>query len=190
MNVEGVLLTGGASRRMGEDKSRLVLDGEAVSRRIARDLQSACETVTVLGREPISGCKFLADTEEYAGPLAALSRFLPSAEFVFVASCDLPRFDARLIGLFCSRIEASDAVLPTNEGRVQPLCALYDAQSWVALRKTVEENRRSMMAWLDLLNCVKLNPAEVTAVGIDDRAICGANTPEEWQRLIKPKETH
>lgn len=181
--VEAVLLTGGASNRMGTDKARLTYRGEVVSERIARDLASICGKVTVLGREPIADCAFFADEETYAGPLVALSKFTPSAELVFVVSCDLPRFDAQLVILFQNNLGELDAAVPENEGRLQPLCALYRASDWLKIGTTLHAGKKSVMAWVDQLNCRTITPTEIAEAGIDPRAICGANSPEEWERF-------
>src|SRR5438105_2544862 len=45
----GVLLTGGASRRMGLDKATLVVDGETFAQRAARVLTAACDPVIEVG---------------------------------------------------------------------------------------------------------------------------------------------
>jgi len=185
VEVEAIVLTGGASRRMGQDKARLSVNGEVLSERIARDLLDTCSRVTVLGKEPIAGLQFLPDVEEYAGPLVALSRFEPVSEAVFVTSCDLPRFDARLVDLFLELLQDNDAVLPLNEEQVQPLCALYRADAWGRLHEAVVSGKKSMMAWLDGLKYRTVPQGEIASAGIDRRAIGGANTPEEWERLLR-----
>lgn len=181
--IEGVLLTGGASRRMGADKARLVVDGEPLAERIARSLAEHCSRVTALGREPLDGCNFLEDQEDFAGPLIALSRFVPTANGVFVVSCDLPRFDGRLVSLLDSLREGWQAVVPQADGHLQPLCALYSADAWGELAGTVEEGKRSLMAWLENLRYRTVDPEEIADAGIDSLAIRGANSPEEWAQL-------
>ncbi len=181
--IEGVLLTGGASRRMGADKARLMVDGEPLAERIARSLAEHCSRVTVLGREPLDGCDFLEDQEEFAGPLIALSRFAPTADAVFVVSCDLPRFDGRLVPFLDSLRDGWQAVVPQADAHLQPLCAVYSAEAWTHLNHTVEEGKRSLMAWLERLRYRTVDPEEIADAGIDPLAIRGANSPEEWARL-------
>lgn len=184
MTIEGVLLTGGASRRMGTDKSVLLIEGETIAGRIARGLSQSCEQVTVLGRSPLAGYGFLEDQAEFAGPLIALSRFVPSCDAVFVASCDLPRFDGRLAGAFADRLNGWDAILPLVDQHLQPLCALYAATSWHELQQTVESGQRSLMAWIDRLQILALSPEDLAETGIDFRTVLGANSPEDWNRLL------
>lgn len=125
----------------------------------------------------------MEDQEEFAGPLIALSRFVPTAGAVFVASCDLPRFDGCLVPFLNSRREGWQAVVPQADGHLQPLCAVYSADAWVTLTHAVEEGKRSLMAWLELLRYRTIDPEEIANAGIDPLAIRGANSPEEWARL-------
>lgn len=177
MKLEGVLLTGGASRRMGRDKATLEIDGEFLSHRLALVMSEVCEQVTVLGREPVEGYAFLADAEEYAGPLVALSSFQPSADRVFVASCDLPNLTAEVIARLNSL--EGEVIVPVVGDRRQPLCAIYSAASFEVARQVVARGSRSMNAWLDHLNIQEIDP---TSLGSEDSLFANVNTPEDWQR--------
>ena len=87
---------------MGRDKATLPVDGEAQAARIVRLLAAAGVPTTALGKAPVSGAAFLPDDATVASPLDALRRFRPRAEFAFVLSCDLPRFDAGLVSVLAS----------------------------------------------------------------------------------------
>src|SRR5919109_1037384 len=51
-NVAGAVLTGGASSRMGSDKSHLAVGGVASATRVARCLALLCEDVVLVGGDP------------------------------------------------------------------------------------------------------------------------------------------
>jgi molybdopterin-guanine dinucleotide biosynthesis protein A len=176
MDIEAVLLTGGASKRMGEDKASLPVGGIPVARRTAEVLAEACQKVTILGPEPILGFPCIKDEEPGEGPLAALALFGPVSQYVFVCSCDIPYFDARLVIQAQEAIGESNAAVPLVDGRRQPLCALYSNDAFPILRATAAEGKRSIMAWLDRLAVAEFLPEKV----IWGR---GANTPEEWRAL-------
>ncbi len=179
--LEGVLLTGGASSRMGRDKATLEIDGEFLSHRLARVMIQVCEQVTVLGREPIEGYAFLEDSEEYGGPLVALSAFRPSADRVFVASCDLPYLTTDAIA-FLNGLEG-EVIVPIVNDRRQPLCAIYSSACFEVARQVVVTGSRSMNAWLDHLDFQEIDP---TSLGLDDSVFANVNTHEEWQRGRTP----
>lgn len=181
MDIEAALLTGGASRRMGADKAKLLVDGEPLAQRIARLLMESRIPVTVLGREPLLGCAFIADPEDFAGPLAALARFTPSGEFVFVCSCDVPEFSPDLISDLRSQISKSEAAVPVVDGRLQPLCALYRASAFAKAADLARDGEKRIMRWIDSLVVAQAAP-------LNKRWAMNINTPDEWQAVISPTE--
>jgi molybdopterin-guanine dinucleotide biosynthesis protein A len=184
MAIEAVILTGGGSRRMGRDKATLPIDGKAQAQRIVEALLAIEVCVTTLGREPTPGAAFIADDEEFAGPIAALSRFEPRAAKVFVASCDLPRFDARLVSILDGCMDG-DACVPVSDGFRQPLCALYSRSALAELPDLVRDGLRCPTKWLDRLRVRLVPEDELRQLGGDPNWTRGANTPEELARLIE-----
>ena len=185
MILEAVILTGGESRRMGRDKATLEIDGVPQAKRLVNAILTKVEKVTVLGRHPIEGASFLPDAEEFAGPAAALARFEPTADRVFVASCDLPLFDPRLIDFLQNEIGDRRAAAPLVEDWRQPLCALYQAETFAVLREVAAEGIRCPMKWLARLDPKLLDEQALEAAGIDPRSTLGANTPEELADALR-----
>lgn len=185
MAIEGVLLTGGRSERMGVNKGSLVIDRVPMAERIAGELGKVCTKVTVLGRGPIPGCGLLVDREAYSGPLAALSMFHPSEELVFVASCDLPLFAGTVVQVLDKAIGAADAAIPAIEGRSQPLCALYRSEAFEAFRKAYAGGERSIQRAFSGLNVCFVSEGDLDASGVAPETVRGANTPEELEDLLR-----
>ncbi len=182
MNVEAVLLTGGASSRMGQDKGSIQIDGIPLARRIAQSLTECGIHVTVLGREPLEPYAFLRDEEEYQGPLVALHKFRPSRDWVFVVSCDLPFFNPDLVFALMARGEEAEAVIPKVDERLQPLAAVYRGTAFSKIEAVLDSGKRSMMAWVNLLAFQFFEPSEL---GFDPMSVNGANTPEELADLLR-----
>ncbi len=181
-------MTGGASRRMGADKAKLLVEGTPMANRLVERLAAARIPITVLGREPVPGAAFFADEQEFAGPLVTLGRFAtnrPLAAFTFVAACDMPRFDARIVHLLLTSIGEAEVAVPVVAGRHQPLCALYRASAFSILANVVEEGRRSMMAWIDRLSVSEVVESTFEAASFDTLSIASANSPEEFAKLVR-----
>lgn len=184
MQIEAILLTGGGSTRMGVDKARLVVGGVPLADGIAAALCQAAEKVTVLGREPIEGCAFLADQEVQAGPLSALARFSPEADLVFVASCDMPHFHPGILEVLSKKLdEETDAVVPVRAGILQPTCALYRSSCWKAIPDVLVQERKSLMAWLDRLRTNLVDEAALQEAGLAPIHFASFNTLEELIRI-------
>ncbi len=95
----GVVLAGGASRRMGADKALIEVGGRPMVVRVADALRAAgCDPVVVQGgdRDRIGalGLTVWPDAQPGAGPVAALSSILERLDRpVVIAACDLPDLD-------------------------------------------------------------------------------------------------
>lgn len=181
MTIEAVVLTGGASQRMGTDKASLPVLGTSQAQRIVERLRDKGYAVTVLGREPVPGAEFVQDREEFAGPLAALECFRPTCDCVFVASCDLPLFDAALVDGLAAKMGEAQVAVPILGGWRQPLCALYRSTAFPDISQVLAEGKRSLMAWLDRLRVVEVAAEDLS---VAPEALMSANTPEELQALL------
>ena len=93
-----------------------------------------------------------------------------------VLSCDLPRFDARLVAVLRDAIDREGAAAPYVDGFRQPLVALYRNAAFAS----IPDDATCPMDWLDSLETLLVD--EATLGGLAD-ATRGANTPEEFKRL-------
>jgi len=129
-DVEGYILVGGASRRMGRDKAQLVLGGRTFVERIANELSFVASSVSLVGaRNDFPSLKNIADVHEHWGALGGIHAALTAAEtdWVVVVACDLPFVTTQLFAHLKNHADDTvDAVVPVQaDGRPQPVCALY-----------------------------------------------------------------
>lgn len=183
MEIEAILLTGGASRRMGTDKAEMLVDGQPMALRIGLELAKACDPVTVLGTKRLEPFEFVADEGVHRGPLPAISRFEATKPYVFIASCDLVRFDARLVAHLSGKIGAAQAAIPVLEGREQPLCALYHSDAFLEARRLVASGESRVMKWIAALDCVLVPERDVPDSGWMRNVNSPADLAETASRL-------
>lgn len=185
--LECVLLTGGASRRMGADKASLTVGGEPMVERLARLLLRVTAQVTLLGPHRIEGCRTVPDDRAHLGPLHALARIEPTASKVFVLACDIPLFDPRLISLLNAELQQEDdAVVPLWNGTPQPLCALYRDRAFGELRLLSKLGENRLMPWLNQIAVRYVTSEQIAHEGLDPRCVAGADTPEALEALLQP----
>jgi molybdopterin-guanine dinucleotide biosynthesis protein A len=96
-----LILAGGDSRRMGQDKAALVLDGKTLLEHVTATMQQVFPKVIVSVRQLRSGVEVpqVCDEQEAGGPLAGLIAGLAQADtpWVFAVACDMPFVTARVI---------------------------------------------------------------------------------------------
>jgi molybdopterin-guanine dinucleotide biosynthesis protein A len=115
--VVGVVLCGGASRRMGADKATLGPPGRPLAAVVAAALRGAgtVEVLLVGGRGPdlaAVGDAWVPDDLPGQGPLAALAtaaRRRPGRDLL-VCACDLPSIDAAALAPFLRELAAGTPV--------------------------------------------------------------------------------
>ncbi|RAO77734.1 NTP transferase domain-containing protein [Dyella jiangningensis] len=142
----GLLLSGGASQRMRQDKAALSYRGEPQLLRAWRLLERFTERHFLSVRDhqrgdPMrAGLPQIVDGYEAIGPaagiLSAQDRF-PDAAWLVVA-CDLPLLDERTLQqLVDARDAAADATAfaSRHDGLPEPLCAIWEPSSHALLKQ-------------------------------------------------------
>jgi molybdenum cofactor guanylyltransferase len=179
----GVLLTGGASRRLGHDKARLALNGETLAARAARALTEVCDGVVEVG----SGVAGIATTQEQpsgAGPLAALVAGADALAFppaLLLLAVDLPLVDAPLLALLAGH-DVPGVVVPVAAGERQWTCARYDGSAVSAARDLLDRGVRSLRALVQEVAIVEISEAEWRVVAPSDSFV-DVDTAADAQRL-------
>lgn len=126
----GLILRGGASRRMASDKAELSYHGVPEVERLDGLLSEVCEQVFFSVAPGAGGARCIEDPERHAGPLvgilAAFDRE-PGAAWLVVA-CDMPGLDrAGLAALIAARdAEGLATCFRAVDGAPEPLLCVYE----------------------------------------------------------------
>lgn len=159
MKLDAVLVAGGSSRRMGQDKALLVVDGERLVDLVERRLRSLGGTVVVArGSRPL-GCRTeVPDVPGGDGPLGGIVAGLQACtrDLVALAAVDQPDPDLPLYRLLAERCDADptlSGVVPEVDGHVQPFHAVVRRSAAGPLLRAFIRGERSVSAALADLGC-------------------------------------
>ncbi len=127
-----IILAGGKSRRMGQDKSLLKIVGQSMIERIVEKLRPHFDELIISANE-VEKYRFLdlpviADKTPDQGPLMGILSCLEksSNDLNFVIACDVPEPDTDLILTLLDQAEGYDIVMPQlGTDRYEPLIAAY-----------------------------------------------------------------
>jgi molybdopterin-guanine dinucleotide biosynthesis protein A len=182
MLLAGVLLTGGASRRMGSDKAQLVVNGETLAARSARVLSEVCDPVIEVG-PGVSGLPAVREDPPGAGPLLALLAgrgALGNPRSVLLLACDLPFVEAPLLRLL-AEWPGTGTVIPVVEDRFQYACARYGPAAFDEAAAALRWNASSLRSIADA------DSEYLTASDWGDVAtvesFADVDTPDDLERL-------
>ncbi len=146
--IAGLLLTGGASRRMGRDKTTIPVDGEPCPARTARVLTAVTYPTLEVGPGR-STLPPVVETDPGRGPLAAIAAGAVALRDrghdgpALVLAGDLPFVPLALLRWLADH-PGPGSVVPLVDGWRQPLLARWSAWDLEAAVAAVAGGRRSL----------------------------------------------
>lgn len=160
-----IVLAGGRSRRMGQDKALLPIDGRPLIERVVRRLEPFFAEVLVSVAEPgryeFLGRRTVVDRVPGEGPLRGIASALAASshDVNLVVPCDAPDVSVSLALRLLRAVREGDAAVPrTAEGRPEPLFAVYHRRTLPRLETALAAGERAIrrlypdldVRWVDL----------------------------------------
>lgn len=184
IELEGAILAGGKSERMGRDKSTLSLGGRPVVRRIGDAMSTLVTRVRVIGvARPLSGYAAQPDLRGGKGPLSGIHAALATAiaPAVIVVACDLPFVTTRFLRGLAERLEDGvDAVVPRASGRPVPVCAVYRTSCLATLEARLDGNELTAHRFVEALSARYVDDATLAELDPEGRCLKNVNTPRDY----------
>lgn len=180
-NTTGLILAGGAGRRVGgQDKGLLNWQGTPLAAQVASRLRPQVGHLLIScnrNRDYYAtlGDATVADTRrDFQGPLAGLEAASSSftEDFIIIAPCDTPLLPSDLAARLLAALSHSNSdICYAHDGeRGQYLCAALRRDILPSLSRFLDEGQRAVRHWYAQHRC--------NAVDFSDRAECFANYNE------------
>ena len=184
MSVSAAIMAGGKSKRMGQDKAWIELDGEPLIKRVADVLAEVADEVIVVANDPryeSLGLRVVRDHWPEGGALGGIATGVGAAthEAVLVAACDMPFLSADVWRVLLGHAGEADVVIPRIGGEYETLHALYTKDCVPHMARAIAENRLRVIAFFDAVKVLAIEEEELRAVDPTLRAFTNVNTPEE-----------
>lgn len=181
--VYGLVLSGGESKRMGQDKALLERDGQSQLAYVMAVLEPLVDRTFVSTRasqkDESERRQFAQIIDRYddmgplAGILSAMDEY-PDADWL-VTACDLPNISAGTVGHLLANRSAEHpftAYVSSHDGLPEPLCAIYRSSSAETVRKFADDGMhcpRKILIRSDTFLIPQLDPTSLDNI----------NTPED-----------
>ena len=194
MDIDGFVLAGGASSRMGRDKSRLEFDGISLANRARYTLGSICESVREVRSEVSDDPSVLPDVKslpngEHASIIGVHSALSYSrSEWTAILACDLPFVSTGLLEFLASKAmcvtDECAAIAPVQEdGKWQPLCALYRTKDCLpAVESAIDGGSLSLFGLLEKLETHFVEYSEYRNLSNSEYFFFNVNTPTDLEQ--------
>ena len=182
-----VILTGGASRRMGRDKALLPIGGRTMLQylidKYSASLGPVAVSVNTPGRFPFEGAIELVDRYPGMGPLNGIvSAFEETeAESIFMTGTDLPFGEPKLVKrLYELMGDAEACIMRRGEKGFEPLFAIYRRSCGEKAAACLAGGRKSIIGLLESVNVRYVEPEELSDFELG-RILMNVNTVEEYE---------
>jgi len=187
-DVTGILLAGGKSRRMGEDKRFLLIGEHTLFERTLAVLQSIFQTVCVVIAQdspPLEAgvVPVVRDLVAGCGSLGGLYTGLKHAheEYVFVVACDMPFLNPTLVRHMVSLKDKADIVMVRLEEGLQPTHALYSRRCLPVIEGMLHARQLKIqsLATHPSLHARLVSESELRMIDHEGLSFINVNTPAD-----------
>jgi molybdenum cofactor guanylyltransferase len=190
IEVTGILLAGGKSRRMGEDKRYLLVGEQTLLERGLSVLHSIFQEVLVViakDSDPLGvDARVVRDQVPECGSLGGLYTGLIQATtpWIFVVACDMPFLNHAVIDLFTNRRGAVDIVMAKLAGQLHPMHALYGKRCLPVVEQMIQSRRLKIQGMVSQssLRVQYVTEADLHTLDPTGRSFYNVNTVAELEK--------
>ncbi len=188
--MNGIILAGGENRRMGADKAFLDIDGRPMIEHILALFAGLFKKTIIVTNTPDRyrnyGVEVTSDALDIRGPLTGIySGLLRSTdEYNFVAACDMPFLNPRLISYMGEIAAGQDAVVPKFNGFLEPLHAIYRRGLLPIMETQIRKQDRRIRGLFDHIQVRYVTEEEIVRFDPLKRSFRNLNTPKEYKEAV------
>lgn len=171
-DFSALILAGGKSSRMGQDKANLLLHNSNLLQHMQQLATRAGASQVLISRNQTG---YIQDVHSEQGPLAGILAALPHCEHkrLLVLPIDMP-----LLSVFSLQLLMQQSAATAYFNHCPLPCVLTNnSQLQAFIEQQLLNQKRSIKQLLSTLNAV--------AVSIDDKELLNTNTPADWQVFLQ-----
>lgn len=192
VDITGVVLAGGQSRRMGYNKADAEMHGESMLIRMIDKLKGITSVIVVssgVASYPNISWPQIPDEHPQCGPMGGIYSVLKasSASLHLVVSCDMPLVSISLLEHIVGLAAQSDSLItvPIDEnGEPQMMCAVYHKDLLPILVQQIDAQAYKMKSLLDLVSVQYVQIAGEDPL-YDEHAFMNVNSPINLEEARK-----
>jgi molybdopterin-guanine dinucleotide biosynthesis protein A len=185
--INGYILAGGKSSRMGTDKGLLLFEGKAMIQYVIEQLQPIFSKLVIVSNNPEYekfGLEVIPDLIKDIGPAGGIYTALKHSDtqLNFMVSCDMPFITKEAIEFIIKNTNESQIVLLENQGKLEPLFGIYSKdceQIWLELIEQKTIKLQKMVSYFKL----KTIPVENNEI-FKESFFKNINTEEDFNNAL------
>ena len=162
-NINGYILAGGKSSRMGIDKGLILFNGKVIIQHIIEQLQPLVSKLVIVSNNDEYekfGIEVIADLIKDTGPAAGIYTALShtNKNLNFIVSCDMPFINTNNIEFIIQNSAHSQITVPVRKEIIEPLFGVYSKD---CMTKWAELIQQGIIKLQEMILQFKLNIIKV-----------------------------
>jgi molybdopterin-guanine dinucleotide biosynthesis protein A len=188
----GIILGGGRSSRIGQEKCLLKLNDRPVFEIVLSKLKPLVKEIILVTNTPQlfdedNKFKIVTDEIPYQGPLGGILAGLSSSseKYNLVVACDMPFLNTDLIDFLFNEISDEDVIIPCSEKGIEPLHAIYSKDCLPVIRRKLESGKKRVISFFDEVKIKYIDKEKIKEFDPKYLSFFNINTPEDWELAQK-----
>ena len=189
MKITGIILAGGKNLRMGRNKAFLEIDGRRIIDRTKDLFLEVFDEVLLVTNSPLDylalDLRLVSDLIPDKGSLGGIytGLFHASHPHAFVAACDMPFLNRRLIEHLAQLAPKFDIVIPKTNDGLQPLHAVYSQSCLPFMEDLLRRDNLKIIDFFPRVNVREVRADEILPYDPELKTFLNVNTPEDLQKI-------
>jgi len=186
-SFQAVILAGGASKRLGQNKALLKFNSSNLIQRIFIQAQMVVNDVHVIA-DPLDDnliprARFIPDMIKGVGPLGGILTALElSKKPCLILSCDMPFIMAEHIRYLLRHFSSSHhATVARSSDGIEPLFAIYKSEALPMIKKSISEERYAVHRFLKEIS---VNFLDFRVSSFNQHLFFNINTLSDYKKAV------
>ena len=187
MHATGIILAGGKSSRMGEDKGLVLLNGKPMVQYIIEVLKEVVSDIIIISNNESYtkfGIPVYADIMKDKGPVGGIYTGLynSTTELNFCISCDVPMISSDFILWLLKRSGNASITLPMYKDKVHQMIGVYSKQVLSNFKESTEKGHLKLSQVNSDMAC-EIIDIEKEYANFDELIFSNINTKNELRSI-------
>lgn len=157
MERTAIILAGGNSSRMGEDKGLMMVNGKPMIQHVIDVAKGVVEDIIIVSNNEEYnkfGYVVIPDEIKGKGPLGGVYTGLTHSKtpLNIVLSCDIPYVNASLLNLLISHSDGYDITIPKKDGFTHQLMGVFSKKCLIPFKNAIDDNKLKLLTVFEKMN--------------------------------------
>jgi len=192
--MTGIILAGGKSRRIGEDKAFLEIDNKPLIELVVERLKAVFNKIIIVTNDPVKfqflGIKVVKDVVFNKGPLGGIytGLLISETKYNFICACDMPFLSSHLLKFMSSEVEGNDVVVPIVGNFAEPLHSIYSKNCLMPIKRHLENGELRVRDFFPEVKCKYIPENLIRKYDPHLQSFFNLNTPKMLESVKKEEK--